>query len=80
LRLWFARFISSFNGLSMKPAKNICGPRAWKVQGTQVYPVNDLREHSPKDCWCNPIDDEGLTVHNSLDGRELYEEGVRLPA
>ena len=44
---------------------------AWKVDGTHVYPVNDLREHSITDCWCSPIDDDGIVVHNSLDGREM---------
>lgn len=49
----------------------------WKVDGTHVYPVNDLREHSLYDCWCSPVDDEGITVHNSLDQRELYERGEK---
>jgi hypothetical protein len=53
---------------------------AWKVHGTHVYPVNDLREHSPADCWCEPYDDDGITVHNSLDGRELYERGEKKPS
>ena len=44
---------------------------AWKVDGTHVYPVNDLREHSVMDCWCGPIDDDGIVAHNSLDGREM---------
>ncbi len=50
---------------------------AWKVDATHVYPVDDLREHSVTDCWCQPIDDEGIVVHNSLDGREQYERGER---
>jgi hypothetical protein len=44
---------------------------AWKVDGTHVYPVNDLREHSVTDCWCGLVDDDGIVVHNSLDGREM---------
>jgi hypothetical protein len=50
---------------------------AWKVDGNHVYPVNDLREHSVAACWCRPADDDGIMVHNSLDGRELYERGER---
>jgi len=50
---------------------------AWKVDGTHVYPVNDLREHSVTDCWCGPVDDDGIVVHNSRDGREMYERGER---
>jgi hypothetical protein len=50
---------------------------AWKIHGTHVYAVNDLREHSVTDCWCDPVDDDGIVVHNSLDGREMYERGER---
>ena len=53
---------------------------AWGVTGRHVYPFNDLREHCLGDCWCRPVDDEGLIVHNSLDGRELYEDGSRKPS
>lgn len=45
-----------------------------------VYPADDLKEHTTegKNCWCNPIvDDEGVVVHNSMDGREKYETGER---
>jgi hypothetical protein len=49
----------------------------WKVHGNHVYPVDDLREHSVKDCWCGPLDDDGIVIHNSLDGREMYECGER---
>lgn len=50
---------------------------AWKVDGNHVYPTNDLREHSVSNCWCRPIDDDGVMVHNSLDGREEFERGDR---
>jgi hypothetical protein len=53
---------------------------AWRVDGTHVYPIDDLREHSLMDCWCGPFDDDGITVHNSLDGREMYECGERKPS
>ncbi len=49
----------------------------WKVDGNHVYPVDALREHVVTDCWCGPVDDDGIVVHNSLDGREMYERGVR---
>ena len=49
----------------------------WKVDGNHVYPVDDLREHVVTDCWCGPVEDDGIVVHNCLDGREMYERGVR---
>jgi hypothetical protein len=52
----------------------------WKIDGNHVVPVDDLREHSVSGCWCRPTDDDGLTVHNSLDGREFYERGERKPS
>lgn len=48
-----------------------------------VWPINDLREHRLEEdgvCWCNPIEDEeepNVIVHNSMDGREDYENGKR---
>jgi len=49
-----------------------------------VVPIGDLREHSTdsdKACWCHPIETEdGVIVHNSMDGRELYETGERRPS
>jgi hypothetical protein len=50
---------------------------AWKIDGNHVVPVNDLREHSLAGCWCCPADDDGVVVHNSLDGREQFERGER---
>ena len=49
----------------------------WRVTGNHVYPAHDLREHSLTSCWCNPTDDDGILVHHSLDGRELFERGER---
>jgi hypothetical protein len=45
-----------------------------------VVPIDDLREHEPSPaCWCRPREAEPrVFVHNSLDGRELYERGERL--
>jgi len=45
-----------------------------------VVPNNDCREHDlNKDCWCGPEDDGGFIIHNSADGREDYETGIRRP-
>lgn len=45
-----------------------------------VIPRGDLRDHDQSpECWCRPDEDEpGLWVHNSLDGRESYEQGRKL--
>jgi hypothetical protein len=41
-----------------------------------VYPLNDLREHVlTEQCWCKPVYDEGIIIHNSMDLREEYEKG-----
>jgi len=51
-----------------------------------VTPRNDLKDHvrDGGKCWCKPIHDltndgEDLWIHNSMDGRELYERGERKP-
>jgi hypothetical protein len=49
----------------------------WAVTANHVYPVDDLRDHEPENCWCGPYEDHGLVIHKSLDGRELYERGER---
>lgn len=41
-----------------------------------VVPINDLREHQESiECWCRPIIDGDVVVHNSMDRREEYENG-----
>jgi len=53
------------------------------IEKYHVVPVNDLREHSTDSdvpCWCRPEEDDGVTVHNSMDGRERYETGERKPS
>lgn len=43
----------------------------------ELAPLNDLRPHVfGMSCWCNPEEIHEVIVHNSLDQRELYEEGV----
>lgn len=57
----------------------------WKSLGATdalppcVYPLNDLRDHEPDSpsCWCKPFLDDGILVHNSMDGREQFERGER---
>lgn len=49
-----------------------------ELKPCHVLPVNDLREHAESaDCWCNPDFDEGVYIHNSMDGREKFETGER---
>lgn len=50
-----------------------------------VIPLNDLREHEINgNCWCNPTCDDDeiymLWIHKSMDGREDFETGKRLPS
>jgi hypothetical protein len=48
-----------------------------------VYPLNDLKEHvtdGPEQCWCQPLETDGVIVHNSMDGREAFETGERKPS
>lgn len=47
---------------------------------THVVPVNDLKEHvtDGAECWCNPVIDDLVVIHNSMDERESYEEGRKL--
>lgn len=47
-----------------------------------VIPIGDTREHTLSErCWCCPELEDGdegdVFVHNSHDGREKYETGVR---
>lgn len=49
----------------------------WLPSGERhVIPLDDLRPHEEAPtCWCGPADDDGVTVHHSIDGREFYERG-----
>ena len=59
------------------------GWRCIKSHGSgliHVYPLDDLKGHDTvAECWCKPVNDEGIMVHNSMDGREAYEKGERRP-
>lgn len=48
---------------------------------THVIPMNDIQEHIcdvGTTCWCNPtVDEDGVVIHNSADGREDFETGKR---
>ena len=59
----------------------------WAAIGTQapgesvhVIPINDIQNHIlSQECWCQPYEDpdcDGVWIHTSADGRELYEAGV----
>lgn len=53
--------------------------------GWHVVPLNDLREHDLNgSCWCRPTLDDSqsdpIWIHNSMDGREKFETGERLPS
>lgn len=49
------------------------------MSDVHVIPLNDYREHEETtECWCNPAHDDGVVVHNALDGRELVERGERM--
>lgn len=47
-------------------------------------PINDLKPHELDQngtCWCHPTESPDVAdywIHNSLDGREKYEEGQKL--
>jgi len=43
-----------------------------------VIPMSDLKEHNDGECWCRPVDDDGVMMHNALDEREAFEHGWRL--
>lgn len=58
--------------------------RNCNCSGVHVVPVNDLREHQHNgSCWCKPRHDDdslgNVWIHNSMDGREAFENGERLP-
>lgn len=48
-----------------------------------LIPIDDWREHviTPQ-CWCRPTPDEehDIWVHHSMDGREAFNSGERLPS
>lgn len=54
------------------------------VEFLHVIPIADLRDHEPDlDCWCQPYvyeEDEDYIIHNSLDGREDFQYGIRKPS
>lgn len=58
--------------------------------GVHVVPDDDLREHAcTPECWCRPwrsVEDDdmqsptSLFMHRSMDGREAFETGERVPS
>lgn len=46
-----------------------------------IIPMCDDQEHQVSlECWCKPEEDDDLIIHNSADGRELFERGERKPS
>ena len=56
------------------------GKVGWMVH---VVPVADMRVHETEfalDCWCGPqVNEQGVIIHNAMDGREAYERGEKKP-
>lgn len=57
-------------------------PNGWvcvtsNTSGEQhVCPTFDFKNHTINlKCWCVPFVDDGIIVHNSMDGREKVESG-----
>lgn len=51
-------------------------PLGWMLH---VMPINDIRVHiNSLTCPCGPgFDDKGMLRHNTFDGREYYEDGLK---
>jgi hypothetical protein len=47
-------------------AGNSSHTTGWEIVNNHVIPLHDLRPHSITDCWCQPGEDDGVIVHNSL--------------
>lgn len=45
-----------------------------------MVPLDDLQPHLYEDCPCRPELADGVTTHNSFDGREDFETLKRLPS
>lgn len=60
----------------------------WLIQehdhGMHITPLDDFREHQETEqCWCCPtegVEEPGVWLHRLMDGREDFENGVRLPS
>lgn len=62
-------------------------PYGWVIiemedKTSHVMPTHDTRNHyASADCWCDPEEPElGCFEHNSADGREDFEMGIRKPS
>ena len=61
--------------------RKLSGKKMLTNDDIHVVPVNDLREHDTDfHCWCDPSYQDGVWVHNSMDGREQFESGERKPS
>lgn len=68
-------------GCGGRYAEEKAAPRADWIAFTdplEVLPRGDLREHTfGRKCWCKPFEEDGVIVHNSMDGRERFERQER---
>lgn len=46
-----------------------------KGDGIHVFPVGhpEPLHHVSADCWCHPLDSNGIYIHHAKDGRERWE-------
>lgn len=60
-----------------------------QYEAIHIVPIGDSRDHVASEaCWCSPEEDPddneyGLApvfIHNSADGREAFEQGLRKPS
>lgn len=53
----------------------------WEVlPNLHVVPLDDYRDHvGLPNCWCGPVEDDEVWMHNAMDQREKYETGELRP-
>lgn len=65
------------------PARTSVNAGGWCVysymtDALHVLPRGDIRDHYLQpSCPCHPMEEDGVIVHNSFDGREAFETGER---
>ena len=61
------------------PVEMFSGLGWWQITCNYMpntVPAHDIRNHlSGKNCWCRPVDEGDVIVHNAADGRERYQQG-----
>ena len=47
-----------------------------EIHYRHVVPCGDLKRHQLDPvCWCTPVIEDGIVIHNAADRREDYEQG-----